>query len=446
MDARVWPALAALLALASCGPPAEIREASRILDREYARAEALGVPLTAADLDPGPIPQGQNSAGEVVQLLTEWIARRRSAPDAERPALDERKLAELGRLLERPRFVIRRNHATGPALQIPEYALFNSAARILDFRIQGDLRRGRFDRVLRNLRTLRRLAWAAGQEPLMTSGLVADRINRQAVQLSAAAAWSRRSSRDDLLKLRVAIAESPFPADIRRWLQSEPFFAATVSRNMELFGGVRGAKSLLGNASDGRRSPSPDPAELAMNDAPADPLSRALLARHLEFWNRVFEEPSGDPGPLRKVIQEFKPETPEVEELGRSPAERPLVALTAWQRGAGEELLLQAGIEVLLVRAERGRLPETLAGLSGRFADPYGGQLQYEVREEVFCIWSPGDDGRSQGGFFGPVFIRPGIQMDDVWLTFPPPLETSGPRPQFGSASVEAMGPERGGR
>jgi hypothetical protein len=447
-------ALGAFIVSAGCGSSdliglhPEIAQASRELDAAYAEAQRLGLPLTADELEGPPIPDAENGAVGMRELLTDWQEGRPEAkggnglvsadaipPSQPRPAViaayDDRFFAKLQPLLARPKFQIRRGYAEPLGVMFPEFAQMKAAGKALAWRAQERARSGSVEGAISDLKDVRRLGWASGQDPVLIGGLVAIALDSIAIRSAQLAAESWKDRPEALGALQAALAESLPPLSLRHALRGEVFMGVSVTRNLEAYGGVQGFMAAAGMV-QGPEMPvkTIDVQTLRIDGMPQEAGSRAFMARHLQAWNLAFAAEDLSEVELSRMLDRMAAdiERQKKPSMLLSQVLFPVFSQAgmAYAKRLGKHELALAGLTVMAHRARTGALPKTLAEAGAAERISFLDQLiRYEARGGRFCLWTAGPDGRDGGPQFDAVtsraFSEDGREPnDDFALTWPP--------------------------
>ncbi len=458
MLGRAFPigAVGALIVSAGCGSSVlmglhpEIAQASRELDAAYAEAQKLGLPLTADDLQGPPIPDGDNGAVGMKGLLEKWQEDRPKVESgtgevsadamlmsSPRPAAiaahDDPILDEVKALLERPMFQIRRDMTDPISVLFPEYAMLKGAGKALAWRAQERARAGSIQGAISDLRAVRRLGWASGQDPNLIGGLVAVALDAIAIRSAQHVAESWKDRPEALEALRLALAESHEPLSLRHSLKGEVFMGVAVTRNLEAYGGVEGMMAMMG-MTDGSHGAAkePDVSRMQADGKPADTAARAFMARHLQFWNEAMRNRDLSDVELSQKLDRRSVEIQDRKDPSQilSQVMFPVFAQagSAFAKQEAAHEMAQAGLAVMAHRARTGALPKSLAEAGAEERISFRDQpIRYEARGGRFCLWAAGPDGREEGAQFEPknaastLSVAPEKPMsDDFVLTWPP--------------------------
>lgn len=128
------------------------------------------------------------------------------------------------------------------------------------------------------------------------------------------------------------------------------------------------------------------------------PELRAVLRDHLALWLPVMSAPNPDDNDALVVrTREALGGGVDKKNIGQHALEGLLDVAAAIPRAEAERQCVLALIAVLSHRATHGALPEGLPG--GDFPDPYSGEpIRYQKRGDGFIVYSVGQDGRDDGG------------------------------------------------
>ncbi len=421
-----------VLLAAACGPDRNLEAASQELDAAYARAVEIGMPLTLEEANGPIVPDEENIVAGLRPLLDEWTRNRKSAdkyqPSEPRPAdmaaIDDAFFAEADEVLWRPQAQFLRSSPFGTditGLAFPELSTFKGAAQALAWRAQERARAGDFEGAALDVRRMRRLAWALGQDTTLVAALVAQAIDAMAMQDISAIAHGMRGDRASLVRMREAIQSSWPQFSLRRSTRFEVFLNIDLARNVEASGGLRGVLAAFSESDEEMPSASERP-EWRQDGKPTDLEGRACMARLLQLWNQAWAAPEATNAEFAKALTDARKNVRQHDESDRSYL---LVMLVfPFIEGAGQAFfkaevrheLAIAGLRVMEHRALTGQLPQSLRE-AGAVDKVQGREIHYAVKDGAFCIWTNGPDGVNQGPHFS---IPEGIRPDDISMTFPP--------------------------
>jgi len=409
----------------------DIIKASRELDTTLKESERLGLPMTAADLEPNPpVPDADNAALVVAPAaLTLPITKDITLPfEVFLPGADpaEREIAintlnthrptlkAIKEGLKRNQWYLARNWIEGVFVQFPEYAYYKCATRFLGTEAVRLAKEDKPEEALSSLTAGRRLAKFCSSEPTMNGILVA--IACEAMILRFAENLTEIWAQDDakLNRLAEVLESTNFTIDPRDAFRTDFYMALNYTRNYDLYGGIRG----LGGRSNY------DPTSLRKAGPPRSILAKATMTPVAKAWNEFFHkfgDKSTGPsewGPfLRAKEDEFDNSDRASVILGS--------ALSFYigdldRSIAKQELypkLSLALIRAVQHRNRTGDFPRSLAEINIDSADPLSGDsLCYVIENEGIQIYSLGPDKVDNGG---PLMRKNKAKAPDIGVVYP---------------------------
>lgn len=396
----------------------DLIKASRELDATLEESERLGLPMTAADLEPNPpVPDADNAALIVVPAvasLKTWIGR---LPFW---GVDNKKQAEALRLLnenretinkvklgtKRKRWHIARDWDLGPMLTFSEYAQFKSVANLLSVDCVDSAMHNRPDDALAALIAGRRLAMLSSQNTDLLAIMIG--VSIDTIMLRAAENLVEIWAKDDALLNRLvqAIDSTSFVLDPRGGFRTDFYVWLTIARNFDKYGGADGLM----------RGKYPDPSTLRREGFPTSTISRAMMNSYAKAWNQIFElmddkyTPPAAWDPIAKKLTYHFAEPPKTSDrlagIGFPVMDRFAAKLIKHEL---QPKLLIALIRAVQYRNRTGDFPKSLADINVDSADPLSGdKLRYVVDHEGVKLWSIGAEQKDtedifKGGLYSPV-------------------------------------------
>lgn len=403
---------------------------------------AAGLPWTAADVAPPPVPAAENAA----PLLKKAIAA--LPPEKESNRIEDRAvhgesigdLGEFSRALRfaheaaaRPRLDFRRNWGLGPTLTFPENRAEGHLCRMLGLRAELRARAGDDAGALSDLDDAYRLASRVGSEPAMISVLGGARCRNFALKSAQGCLVAVHADLRRLARYRSWLAQSPSPFDLVRAIRYEAFATVSYARNFD------GAGVGEGFFPDGDIEPEDCSSCLRPNapfrreGLPQNVRSRAYMARGLQLWTELARETHGLSGTAEE-IERVAQTVYDRAERARGMSYRldgnllPVYSQFALTNKASQarQAVALAFADALILHARTGRWPTTLA-----VPDPLGtGPLKVRFDGKRFRVWSVGMNGKDEDGLL-PQEQEQGLGSDDVVAAYPPvpprPREPSPP-------------------
>jgi len=429
-----------VLLAAGCGPDRNLEAASQELDAAYARAVEIGLPLTLEEANGPIVPDEDNIVSGLRPLLDEWTRNRKSAdkyqPSEPRPAdmaaIDDDFLAQADEVLWRPKaqFVhssILQSIEDLDFENVPfrTFPKFKQSAKALAWRARERAGAGDIEGAVQDVKRVRRLAWALGQDATLIGALVGIASDTIALQEVPAMADSMRSDRTSLARLREAIQSSWPQFSLRRSTRFEVFSNVDLARNVEASGGLTRIAAEF-SAGDEESDVAPPPLgklpEWSLDGKPNDLEGRASLARVLQLWSQARSAPGMSNAEFGDALADAGAKLRRNKDSDRSYLLASLVfpvfveASQAFLKAEERHELAIAGLRVMEHRALTGKLPESLRE-AGAVDKVQGREIYYAVKDGAFCVWTNGPDGVDRG----PHFARsmPSVH-GGAWLTFPP--------------------------
>lgn len=418
---------AAVLVMASCGPPARgpwERDAAELPALE-GRARALGLPLSAADLGPAaPVPAKDDAAPLLKQAFASlrsfahahrgWERTLRLAvtgptPDRERearlllarlePAL---RLAELA--AEKPAVDFRRpwTERAPWSIEMPEPGLAKELVKGLSLRGALRAKGGDASGASRDFRTALALSALIGTEPSLLAGLAQASAEAIAIDLMQWAITYRPEPgfRDALEKIVRAHAARPYRFAFH--LRGEMVSALRAAADpLEAITGA------VGRGQDAGRRPVSRTLERSVYPPGVrrETVERAYRARVLRLWTRILGEGARDESPLALAarVEELRRQEGQRRKGGFSIEEIALPVLEgvgpSYARREARLRTFLGLLAVLRFRSAHGRDPRTLAEAGCHEVDPFTNRsLLLRIRGKEVRVYSVEDDGIDDGG------------------------------------------------
>jgi len=403
-------------------PYVDFLGASRDLDKEVARANALGNPLTAAELVP-PMPADKdNAAVELGPILRapksdqlsnagsdalDAVARKEYARADSLIGPHQAALSAARKAAGKPKFAMERDWDTGIDLLFPEYAQSKGLTKLLAAQAQIDFRKGNYTLGGDNLRAGYKLGEFIGQEPILI-GMLVEIANRaiisRTVETIAVANQSRESA---LASLESAVGKRPAP-NFATALKGEMFFGTSTIRNLDKYGGfTQFIKSMSDmDRFEGETSYTPpDPKTLRREGMPGGALEKAFMTRHLALWNDALEEmkKTSDPQVIAKWLVERSNQLEKKKALSYVLLQVMLPVFgqagEAVVRCQATEGATRGFLKVLRFRAKTGRYPKDLAEAGFNEVDPFSkSAYKYFQTGDVVRVYSVGRNGIDEEG------------------------------------------------
>ena len=281
--------------------PYDLPAQSRRLEAVIEESKRLGLPMTQEDLKPEePVPDDQNAAPDVVRLAEEFSRSQRlldpsylNLDTTERAELEE-AVTKVGPHLDgivtaletKPGWSIDRDYDLAPHLLFPEYANFKSVAKYLASRAVLRADGGDAEGAVRDLRAARDLRQRFASETVLIAFLVAVAIDAIALRASEEVMTAFSDDTEALGQIEAMLMETEHRIDPRPALRGEFYFALTMTRNLEAYGGFQ---AILGSVSNDTNIPQLDPDDLIRSGLPEGMFSRAFMASAASEWNHVFQ-------------------------------------------------------------------------------------------------------------------------------------------------------------
>ncbi len=405
---------------------ADLLLAANDLPHQIARARALGLPFQGKDLRPNPpVKDEENAAVPIRALIKRWRAwppetkiwseHDRAVTFGQAPpplTVEEMKpLEPYFRTLRDISYKTRCDFAydmdRGVWRLYPEVAGLGAFRRVMLVHVDALTRAGRDNEAIAELETIRRLGRLVKQDstPLCVLSGVGHEISARQGYWRIAGLCSGRLA--TLRKVRRALDS----------VNSVPDYGAIVRGDVaDAMAMVR----IVPNAEEAYKVQNPEgwsapePAVFPKEPEPKTLVRKAYMARVLRQYCDCAEAWKRGPDPDRFVAAVKAIEKRYASYRGPSYALVPYfgeMGATGWATSRtynlAQERLARAYVEVLIYRAERGRLPATLAQAGLNEVDPFdGAPLRYTKRlDGSFLIWSVGADGVDDGGTKPPTFM-----------------------------------------
>jgi hypothetical protein len=426
-----------LLIVSSFGLERDVVMASSELEAALAESERLGLPLTAAQLSGEAPPDAENAAAGLLDQLTLWSGARKAAgiiddPTRPRPAqvaaLDDPMLDFAATLLARPKWHIERDYVTGPYFSFSELPRLKSLAKAYQWRAWQRSREGDVNGAIHDVQAAVRMAKHTAGEPSMSGGFSSAAIDHTAgtAALDMAMVFSENSSA--LRQIHQVMEDGAYDLLLVPSLRGEFYGGASLFRNLHHYGGMDFMYSMAVSSRD--LPPPPPRRDLNDNDIPRDARQRATFARHLQFWNTVFD------GEDQSLSAQSKRLYAENERVSRSlrPSETFLrvtmpifaVAGNAFARQHVMQDMRRATVLAAAFRAEEGRWPKDLAEIGVEIKNPLSGEpVGYAAQGARITLWTPEPGMEDKGAVFQ---AKAGERLDTWRIIWPDPSRGSGQR------------------
>jgi hypothetical protein len=403
--------------------------ASQELPAALAKAERMGLPMHAMDLDPNPPVDESDNAAPTIRAFTAE-ARASGRFDLDVPlkkgdlAAVEAGLARYDRLLtlahdaaSKPGVDFKRDWDLGPALLLPELADMKVAVKALCARAQVRASKNDMDGAISDLRDALVLSDHAGSDPILIGLLV--KIACRAIAYKSvqhvAAQWANEPAHLELLER--LLREPRSPLDFRKSLHGEVFMGVAFLRNYNVMGGE---KMLTSNGGD---LPKIDPRRLRRDGVPGAVKPRAYLARHLQGWTSVWDKINGDPRAAGKVLDEMgrRTEAQRAKSYALAAILNPVFsqAGTTIVKSRADEATTLALVRALKRRGETGGWPSKLTEIDPFDGKPLRIRAQKDGSVRVYSVGEDGHDdlGKDRSEVKNPSMVAGGW---DVVASYPP--------------------------
>lgn len=408
------------LLTAGCGKK-EAVEDNRSLEELLARAEELGLPMTAADLpNSDPVPDAENAAVQIADMHRKQLLAPIRTSDQRvlfslalgsetEMAAAKRELsnysASFPRLQEISRFQASKSPEDRNSLLNIEFEFvigFRNGINMLATRAIINAREGQTKAALRDLQAALQLRNLWLHDPSMISAISAASGLHQLY--IAATTIADDADAETLEELRKIIATNPPAIEIIDVFKTEYYRARIVWQSDAVF----------------QANPDANPYTVTIdpNVLPIDEEAREHMRQVLIRWVRVFErEKEGIEAMLEeseKLSVKAQGQT-ESEELYAEMMRGNILFADVLKRGEAQHIGCLAYIDILRYQKQNGKLPDSLADLDAEYIDPFTGEpLIYEPRTNAFWVWSVGQDRENDNGAQGDEMNEGGAADADI--------------------------------
>jgi hypothetical protein len=399
--------------------------ASRELDKEWARAQKNGIPLTKDDLNPNPpIADGQNAAIEyrrIADALSKAEPARSTQSTSNSADVGAENFAKVEPFLERviaaskkSTYWAPRDYDLSSELSFLELSTYRSFAKALAFRAEKRVRAGDINGAIADLQTGFRMANHLGHEQILIGYLVG--LSVYSIEIGAVERMADGiSDRPDWIKqLRLCIEASTPPNDIRPALKGEIYFELATLRNLKRYGGTwKFIKSLQSSedslSTDSEQDKVDNGIPLQRSGKPKGMVARALTARILAYWNDVIESPAWQKGDLKELgplmdrlatEQSFKRTHKSSYKVNDAVLPVFFQVGFAAMKAEARKQTTRSLLLVLEYRAKNGAFPVSLKEAGAEADDPFikGSSLHYKADGKSAKVWSVGENLKDDGG------------------------------------------------
>jgi hypothetical protein len=415
----------AVIVLPTCWFVIDIPFASHDMDREWARAQKNGFPLTADALKPAvPVRPEDNAAPLLKQALALVDARldlqlqsldksvKAGGPTPTRreqilsraaPALDV-----LAKAVEKPRLWADRDYDLYIEQQFPEYKACKGLVRALCVRAEERAATGDLAGAGRDLRVGRRLAALIATDPPMLARFVAMALDKMLdLRVERIAAGLGRNASALTALRKQAVEANPLHLDFRSALRTEMYCGLALTRNARRYGIGFGRRE--DTDSDSNRMYVDKTAPIERKGPPTTIFARASEARALEGWNDLLESSEWQSGDALAISRAEARIEADMDRRFTHRLSYSLIAVLfpvfseagkALLRAEAQRGVVDSLLKVLEYRARHGAFPKTLAAAGADAADPFakGRHLLYLATSTSAKVWSVGVNGVDDGG------------------------------------------------
>lgn len=408
--------------------------ASSELEKAVADYRASGMPWEAKQVVPSKPAPEVNAAEELKEAIANFDEVRfkkelkalQSDLDTSNFASAIQKLGRYQRALsqslaasKKPRLDFERDWDMGANLPFSENGPIRYLVRALTARAELNAARGKDDDAIKDLQVADSLARKMGQE----SGLVSMLLSISSARVVSDAAVrcaTYMEARPQSLEMMVKLLDDSFTWDLEFSLRGEAYMAISTIRNLRYF------KHLIEKGEEKSEQESLDPSQLVRSGVPEDTISRAYLARVLQYWvaaKATMDRHRDDPPKMWKALETMTNEweerkglsyllnaimTPVTSQVGIS------IQRTIAERRAARELIL-----ALSHRTQSGKFPQSVTSI-----DPFTSKpLQVKPLAKGIKIYSVGSDLMDNGGI-NQADLPAGADKSKGWdvsVEFPPP-------------------------
>lgn len=412
--------------------------ASAKAKERYREWQAVGLPVTKAEVDPRPLPRPSENAASLVQAartILEPLRSEKSVSFSSEKSFSsgamadfirdrEAFLAKMEEASKRPHLNFERDWDMGADLLVPEFADLKLAAKLFAARAEIRAKRGDEPGMLADLTAARRLAKLVSAEPAPIAGLVGMAMD-DATMLGLGRCASLYADDPEILgAMKKIMEDTAFTVDQEAAIRSEVYTGLATFRrlsNKDVIEMITSPDSC---------SFLPDSPRMNVTEGlPTQQLPRAVYSELAAYWNEFYPriiDPSEDQTRVA-ADQAFRQQ-----QMMESKSEPKRVAAhfcwsidafaLSFQRGSARQKCGLAYLAVLEFRARNGKWPSNLAdaGVTGSAAlDPIDGRpLKYRFSASSARIWSVGSNKFDDGGVTKEEARSSGSYSahDDVWV------------------------------
>ncbi len=408
---------------AAVSPYVDFLGASRDLDKEIARAKALGNPMTSTELVPPKPADKDNAAVELKPILQtgEKNSKLSTAGAKALEAIGKNNFAEAETLLKpyqsvlatarkassKTKFSLDRDWDTGVHLLFPEYAESKGLVKALAAQAELDFQKGNQSAGVANLSAGYKVGQFIGQEPILIGVLVEIANRAIASRAAESIAVRQRTNLAALSALESAVGNRPAP-DFKNSLKGEMFMGTSTIRNLDKYGGVTEfmrSMANMGGVEESDIPPAPDPKTLRRDGVPKGVLEKAFLTRHLAIWNDALEQLQKTPEP-REISGWLDKKVAEIEQKKALSFLLLRIMFPVFSQAGNAVVKCQATegatrgfLKVLKFKASTGRYPNDLAEAGFNEMDPFSkAPYKFYRNGDLVRVYSVGPNGKDEEG------------------------------------------------
>lgn len=394
------------------------------LPAQLAAAKEEGLPLTAEDITPKPVPSEQNAATyykQATALFAKLPAEQRASMQKafERAVRGGAKRTPTFASYERIKQLLiegsrqkacdfQRDWTQGFNVLFPEYAHLKNLVKAMAAEAVVLARRGKTDEAVSLLRASARVSRHCSSDPILIALLV--RLASEALTLRAAEIIaSEQAERPEVLaKLQGVMRELKPEANLMEALKGEIVMGRY---SIQMINSLAELESMSAGKPLGS-SPTP-------GIPPA--LKKAWEARFLSYWRRVYAKyrngEAKTPLQVGSMLDQLEKE--ESRHTGDVTYILNVILLPVFEQ-AGQAVaasharvrLVETKLALLLHRSQQGSFPSDLGHL-GKNIDPFtDDSLVYSPTATTFVLYSVGRDGQDNGGKHGSARMGTDITVE----------------------------------
>lgn len=421
----------------------DVPGASKRLEATLAKSKELGLPLTAAEVWPGPEVKPEENCGPTLMAIAREVGKAKvnlrallhpkdvrttQAPREEWLATYQAELDEAVIEIERPYFKIDPDYDQSVSLAYDAGQGLRKLQTMLLARSLMRAEAGRHAEALKDFRAACLIPQRLAQEPSVLGMVYGASLEATALSVSIELAQLWQGDRDRLTDLRKEIEATKPSLEPLRAIRAEFYLGVALARNLHRYGGPSTILKAGGKEPESyNHDPFANPkGEVKRDGLPTGMIERAFLQAYADATNEAIEEAKTTKDGDRLVL-DISNRIYEGRVKDAAISERMIRALGV-QRGPGIQFIERAEarrattlalLEAIRYKAESGRWPASLKEIGAERKDPFdpGKPVKYLVAGKEVRVYSLGQNGKDEKGRYREY---PNFDADDIAAIFPP--------------------------